>query len=403
MDKQLPPVEGTIERGFDAIRDGFAEGQQEDEGGAQLCIYRNGKKVVDLATGRDTMGGGAPYRRETLTIIMSCTKGLTATVAHRLIETERLDPEARVTRYWPEFGQAGKENVLVRHLMSHTAGLSGFDPKLEIGARELLDFARCADALARMEPLWTPGTASAYHAITYGYLVGEVIRRVTGKSVGTLFREEIAVPLGLDLWIGLPANEEPRIARQFTRRPDATVEQMQALYVALGIDPENRMAKAVLDGVAKTPEAMRVLDSPEGRAAEIPAGNGVGNARSLARLYAATIGEVDGVRLLKSETVARARVPKNEGLLPPAPFSKFLPFHPPLFGLGYELARREVVPMLGKGSFGHAGAGGRIGFAHPESGIAVAYLCNNMSWDPASGPDPRWMSWLNALTEVSRR
>lgn len=400
MDTRTMAVEGMVEPGFARFRDAFAEGQREDEGGAQLSVYRNGKKVVDLWTGRDTMRGGAPYQGETLTTIMSCTKGMTATVANRLIEQGRVDPEARVTRYWPEFGEAGKQDILVRHLLSHSAGLSGFDPVLAISPRDLLDFARCAAALARMEPLWKPGTASAYHAITYGYLVGEVIRRVAGRSVGTVFAEEIARPLKLELWIGLPPEQEPRVARQFTRRPDATVEQTRAFLAAAGIDLEHRMVKALLDGVVKTPEAMRLLDSPEGRAVEIPAGNGVGTARSLARMYAALIGEVDGVRLLSRESIERARAPKNDGLLPPEPFSGFAAFQPPRFGLGYELSR-EAMPMLGEGSFGHAGAGGRLGFAHPESGIALAYFCNNMSWDPNAGPDPRWMPWLRELGQIA--
>jgi len=401
MQKMLTQIRGSAEPGFECVRDAFAEAQRNDEGGAQLCIYRNGKMAVDLWTGRDTMAGDVPYTAETLTTIMSCTKAMTATVANRLIERGLIDPEAPVARYWPEFGEAGKQNVLVWHLLAHAAGLSGFDPVLGIGARDLLDFGRCADALAQMSPLWEPGTASAYHAITYGYLTGEVIRRVSGKTVGKLFAEEIATPLGLSLWIGLPSSEEPRVARQFSRRSDITEEQMQALLSGMGIDLSNRMVQALLDGTAKTPEALKVLDSPEGRAAEIPAGNGVGNARSLAKMYAALIGAVDGVRLLSRESLDRARTPRNDGLSPPPPFANFVAFAPPRFGLGYELSR-PVMPMLGEGSFGHAGAGGRLGFADPESGFAVAYLCNNMAWDPNAGPDPRWMPWLNALAEIAR-
>jgi CubicO group peptidase (beta-lactamase class C family) len=394
-------VVGTIERGYERVRDGFVEGQRTDEGGAQLCVYRYGKKVVDLWGGQDTMGN-RPYAGDALTVIMSCTKGVAATAALMLVERGRLDPEEPVTRYWPEFGQAGKEDMRVHHLFAHTAGLNGFDPALEIGPRDLLDFGRCANALARMEPLWKPGTASMYHAITYGYLLGELVRRIDGRSIGRFVAEEISAPLELDLWIGLPAGEESRVARQYSRRPGATVEQMTAFFSSLGVDLEDRIVRTMINAVAGTDEAMRLLDSREGHAAEIPAGNALADARSLARMYAATIGEIDGVRLLNKDTVARARLPRNDGLNAPEPLAKFPPFAPQRFGLGYMLTR-FANPMLGETSFGHDGAGGRVGFADPESGFAVAYLCNNMSWDPMAGPDPRWVPWLNALLEMAQR
>ena len=393
-------VKGTIERGYERVRDGFAEGQRGDEGGAQLCVYRYGKKVVDLWAGRDTIGN-RPYAGDALTVIMSCTKGVTATAALMLVERGKLDPEERVTRYWPEFGQAGKEDMRVHHLFAHTAGLNGFDPALNIGPSDLLDFERCANALARMAPLWKPGTASMYHAITYGYLLGELVRRIDGRSIGRFVSEEISVPLSLDLFIGLPERLESRVARQYSRRPNGTVEQITALFKSLGIDLEGRIARTMIGVVAGTEEAMRLLDSREGHAAEIPAGNALADARSLARMYAATVGEIDGVRLLNEETISRARVARNDGLNAPDPLSKFPPFAPQRFGLGYMLTR-FANPMLGETSFGHDGAGGRVGFADPESGFAVAYLCNNMSWDALAGPDPRWVPWLSALSEIAR-
>ena len=393
-------VEGTIERGYEHVREGFAEGQRGDEGGAQLCVYRYGKKVVDLWAGQDTLGKRS-YAGDALTVIMSCTKGITATAALMLVQRGKLDPEERAARYWPEFGQAGKGDMRVHHLFAHTSGLSGFDPALNISPRDLLDFGRCADALARMEPLWKPGTASMYHAITYGYLLGELVRRIDGRSIGRFVAEEISAPLGLDLWIGLPVREELRVARQYSRRPGGTVEQISAFFKAAGIDLESRVVCTLVNVVAGTDEAMRLLDSREGHAAEIPAGNALCDARSLARMYAATIGEVDGVRLLNDETVAGACVPHNDGLGAPEPLAKFPAFAPQRFGLGYMLTR-FANPMLGESSFGHDGAGGRVGFADRNSGFAVAYLCNNMSWDALAGPDPRWMPWLNALAKIAR-
>jgi CubicO group peptidase (beta-lactamase class C family) len=167
----------------------------------------------------------------------------------------------------------------------------------------------------------------------------------------------------------------------------------------MGLDLDDRIVRTMLSAVAGTQEVLRLLNSPEGHAAEIPAGNAVGNARSLARLYAATIAEVDGVRLLSHEAILRARAPRNDTVPRPDILKNFPA--PPRFGLGYEL-NRAVVPMLGEGSFGHAGAGGRLGFAHPESGFAVGYVCSRMDWDGLSGPDPRWVPWLDALNEIAR-
>jgi CubicO group peptidase (beta-lactamase class C family) len=390
---------GHVQPGYERLKESFAEGQKNDPGGAQLCVYRHGKEIASLATGRDTVRD-RPYTEQTLSVIMSCSKGVTATAAHRLVEREQIDVDAPVARYWPEFASAGKSDVRVHHLLSHSSGLMGFGPELGVEVRDLLDWSRCTRALEAMAPLWPPGTATAYHAITYGYLVGEIIRRVSGKTPGRFVADEIAGPLKLDLWIGLPAREEDRVAPQVSARPDGTVEQITALFKGLGMDLEDRTVRTLMAAVASMGEAQTLLNSPAGHAAEIPAGNGVANARSLARMYAATIGDVDGARLLNKETIERARKPRTDNLPPPPALAKLPPA--PRFGLGYELSRM-VVPMLGEGSFGHAGAGGRLGFAHPESGIAVAYVSSRMDWDGISGPDARWVPWLAALTEIARQ
>ena len=391
-------VGGTVEKGFETLRDAFAEGQAADDGGAQLCIYRHGKKVVDLWGGRDRERD-RPYTDKTLTILMSCSKGAVATCAHMLAERGLLDFDAPVTRYWPEFGQAGKDKVPVSDLMAHRVGLSGFEPGSGIGPRELLDWNKCVAALAAMEPLWQPGTAYMYHAVTFGYLVGEVIRRVSGKMPGHFFADEIAKPLGLEMWIGLPESEEDRVAPHFSDRPALTLEQWKQLLAGFGIDANARIAQSMIHGLIGTDEAIQMMKTREGHAAQIPAGNGIGNAASLARMYAATIGAVDGVRLLNAETVERARKWQTQGLTSPGDFAKLPNADPQRLGLGYELNRR-AEPMLGDGSFGHAGAGGRMGFAHPESGVAVGYVCNNMLWDGIRGPDDRWVPWTKALREA---
>jgi CubicO group peptidase (beta-lactamase class C family) len=289
--------------------------------------------------------------------------------------------------------------VLVSDRRWHRFGLTGFEPASGVGPRELLDWQRCTSALAAMEPLWVPGTAYMYHAVTYGYLVGEVIRRVSGKMPGKFIADEIAKPLGLELWIGLPPEQEHRVAPHFSDAPVMSLEQWKGLFAGFGIDVKSRVAQAMMNMIVGTDEAIKMINTREGHAAEIPAANMIGNARSLAKMYAATIGEVDGVRLMKRETMERARKPQTDGLKGPGDFAKLPNPDPQRLALGYELNRR-IEPMLGDGSFGHAGAGGRMGFAHPESGTAVGYVCNNMLWDGIRGPDDRWLPWTKALNEI---
>ncbi len=392
-------VGGTVEKGFEGVREAFAEAQGKDPGGAQLCVYRHGKKVVDIWGGRDREGN-RPYTDDTLAVLMSCTKGTVAMLANIFIERGLLDPDAPVARYWPEFAAGGKAQVPVRHLLSHSVGLSGFAPETKMGGHDILDWKKATDALASMEPLWEPGTAYFYHAVTIGYLVGEVLRRISGKSYGQLFRDEIAKPLDLELWVGLPESQEPRVARHFRDAPALTVEQWRALLAGLGIDAETRLVKTLLHTFETTEDLIfTTMNRREGHAVELPAGNGIGTAAALAKMYAAAIGEVDGVRLLRRETMERARTCLTDGIGAPEPLGKLAGGREPQhFGLGFELMR-EAEPMFGPGSFGHAGAGGRMGFAHPESGIALAYVCNNMPWDGMTA-DARWLPWTKALHEA---
>jgi CubicO group peptidase (beta-lactamase class C family) len=387
-------VHGTTAAGFEVLRDAFGEGQAKDSGGAQLCVYAQGRKVVDLWTGRDKIND-RPYTDETITLCFSVSKGATATMAHMLAERGLLDFETPVAFYWPEFAANGKAAITVADVLAHRAGLSSFDPDSWIAIRDLGDWTRCVDSLAAMKPLWEPRSAFSYHAVTYGFLVGELIRRVTGKMPGHFFAEEIARPLGLDLWIGLPAREEPRVAPFYSERQGLSAEQMTALLGGLGIDTTSRHARATLKTLADMSEGLAFLNSREGHAAQIPAANMMGTAASLARMYAATIGEVDGVRLLNPKTVSRATRFEIEGLNAPGDFARIPMMSPHRYALGYQLTR-TAAPMLGDGSFGHDGAGGRIGFAHPATGIAVGYV-NNMAWDGMSGPDDRWVPWTRAL------
>lgn len=391
-------VEGTVDQRFEAVRDAFAEGQAHDEGGAQLCVYQRRRRVVDLWTGMDKLNG-RPFTADTITILMSCTKAVTAVCVHMLAQRGLIDYDAPVARYWPEFAANGKAAITVRDILTHRAGLMAFDEETGIYGRDIFDWNRCTTALANMEPWWKPGSAYFYHALTFGYLAGEVIRRVSGKTVGEFVAAEIAGPLKLDLWIGLPIEQEHRVAPHIVPAAQTTEEQGRALFSALGLDMKTRPVRALFYMMTAGSEGLNVVNTREAHAAQLPFGNGISNARSLAKMYAACIGEIEDIRLLTPETIERVRESQNEGIRAPA---SLIPLAGPgaqRFGLGFELPR-AIEPMLGAGSFGHAGAGGRMAFAHPESGAAVAYVCNSMLWDGVSGPDRRWLGWTKALRDA---
>lgn len=388
-------VEGFVERGYEDVRSAFEQAHAADAGAAQLCVQRHGRVVVDLWTGHDPISGKS-WDADSLVVLMSASKGVAATCVHLLIERGQLDLDAPVRDYWPEFAANGKAEVTVADLLTHRAGLCGFDPESGIRAAEFTDRPRCVAALETMAPLWRPGTAFYYHAITWGFLVGELVRRVTGKSVGDLLATEIAEPLGLSLWIGLPEAQEPRVVPQFTRTPSPSAPEVAAVLARMGIDRDDRLVRNLLETVATREAGVELLNTRAGRAAEVPAGNAIGNARALARMYAATIGTVDGIRLLAPATVERACRPGTDHLIHPSPLDALPVTH--RFANGYELPRTSS-PMLGATSFGHVGTGGRIGFAHPASGTAVGYTCTDMTAEVAVGPDPRW-TWLNPLQKA---
>jgi CubicO group peptidase (beta-lactamase class C family) len=388
-------IGGYVARGYEGVREAFAAAQAADEGGAQLCVYRQGAKVVDIWGGRDKINE-RPYDEDTLTVITSCTKGATAAVVHILAERGLIDYDAPVAQYWPEFAAGGKSDARVWHLMSHSVGLPGLDVSSGLVAEDMLYLDRHLSALQAMTPVWTPGASCHYHPITYGSLLDALVRRVSGKSVARHLADEISGPLGLDFWIGLPLEEEARVAPHFQPTPGFTNEQITALLAGFGIDTTTRLAEVILLSLQQTNELLLDTDGRRLRAAELPAGNGVANAASLAKMYAAKIGEVDGIRLIQPATMERARKLRTGDMTPPGDFGKLQIGLATAYGLGYQLARGDTE-MLGEGSFGHDGAGGRIAFAHPESGFAAAYVANTMS--SGFGRDPRW-AWMAELKKV---
>ena len=390
--------EQRVERGFEAVRDAFVAAHPAEVGGAQLCVYRHGRPVLDLWTGRDT-AADRPYGPETLTVLMSCTKGAVAILAQQMLARGELSLDAPIAEAWPEFAANGKGAITLAHVLTHSSGLFGWDADAGLGGATALDWEAATSALSEMESYWAPGTAYLYHFITYGFLVGEVVRRITGKTLGQHLAERISGPLGLDLWIGLPEAEQGRVAEHVRAAPAVSPEALNATFAAMGVDPGDRLIRGLVATMGATDALIDLMTTPAGRAAEVPAGNGVGDARSLARMYAATFGEVDGVRLLTTDGVEALRTPRTDHLKAPAPFPPAPDGEAQRFALGVELPRR-LIPLLGDGSYGHPGAGGRLAFAHPESGCAVGYACNGMLWD-GRNPDPRW-AWLPVLADAVR-
>lgn len=300
----MTTIYGEVASGFEPVRAAFMENfTRHGDLGAAVCVYRNGWPVVDLWGGVADAETGGPWTRDTLQLVYSATKGATATMAHMLVQRGALDLDAPVAKYWPEFAANGKADIPVRWLLSHQAGLVALDQPVPL--KEALAWHPMAAALAAQRPLWTPGTAHGYHGRTWGWLVGEVIRRVSGRSPGRFFADEIAAPLGLDFFIGLPASERNRVSRMVYQRPNVdlttlpteSVPEELREQVAAWRDPNSFSNRAY--AVTDPPEID--FDSPEVQAAELPASNGIGTARALARMYAALIGEVDGVRLLSPD------------------------------------------------------------------------------------------------------
>ncbi len=395
----MTDIGGSVEPGFEGVADAFAASFEEHgEVGAATSVYVGGTKVVDLWGGIADRDAGTPYTEDTLQLVFSTTKGATAACANLLAQRGELDIDAPVAEYWPEFKAAGKGDIPVRWLLCHKAGLPYVDATLTLD--EALAWDPMVEALAEQAPVWEPGTAHGYHATTYGWLVGEVVRRITGKSLGTFFQEELAEPLELEFWIGLHDEQQHRVAPLIqwgsigggdagsglsagglvAEAPDPAMAELIKQFMG----PDTLLGKALGAPNNVFNDAEGGFNNPAVRAAEIPAANGVTNARSLARLYAGLTGTVDGgpsQPILGEEQVAKASELQTSGP------DKCLQFET-TFGLGFFVAS-PFAPYGGTRSFGHTGAGGSVGFADPENGIGFGYVMNKMglslNGDPRSG------------------
>ena len=356
-------IEGDCDPAFEGVREAFARNWELfDEVGASVGVTVDGQPVVDLWGGWSDAARTKAWGRETIVVVASTTKGLTGLCGNMLIDRGQLDASAPVADYWPEFAQNGKEDVLVEHLFDHRAGL----PNMPRGV-EPEDWDGVVGALASMRPRWEPGTAHSYHAVTYGYLIGEVVRRITGRTVGTFLRQEVCEPLGVDAWIGVPPELDDRCAE-----------------------------------VCKQSGG---LDSVGLRRYESPGGNGHTNGRSLARIFGAMAcgGEVDGIRLISQATLDEAVahwvtgpwIGFDESLMEPTG-----PIPRSTFGLRFArgFMRASEMSWMGphEGAFGSAGSGGSIAVADPESRVGFGYA-QNSHLGPLAGIDSRPGRLLQAL------
>ncbi|MER7900652.1 serine hydrolase domain-containing protein [Streptomyces sp. NPDC096046] len=382
-------VHGTVAEGFEPVRDAFVRNFETlGDRGAAVAVYRDGHKVVDLWGGTKDVDGSAPWEHGTAQVVRSATKGVAAAVLLLLHQRGQLDLDAPVGHYWPEFKARGKERVLVRHVLNHRAGLPVLDRPLT--PQEALDPLKGPEAVAAQAPVWEPGTDHGYHALTYGWLLDELVRRVTGQGTGAWLASQVTGPLGLDLWLGLPEPEAGRVGR---------VGRVEGAEPTGGLRarPKRSVTEAYEDPASLTRRAFAAIspfpdqNDPAYRASALPATNAMATADGLARFYATLIGDTAGAtRLFSPETVELARAEESAGP------DRVLVVGT-RFGLGYML-HGSASPFLTPGSFGHPGRGGALGFADPETGIAFGYVTNGFRKTVTA--DPRAQGLVRAVRGV---
>lgn len=360
---------------------------ERGEVGASLCVMHGGRAVVDVWGGCAHPASETPWTADTVSIVYSCTKGATALCAHVLAARGELDIEAPVAEYWPEFARAGKERATVRMMLDHSVGVPVFRGPIEPG--EMYDWNRIVTRLEDEPPFWEPGTRHGYHMINFGWTVGELVRRVSGRSLGTFFREEIAEPLGLDFWIGLPDDVEARVA-PLSPYVRAKGERLSDFALAIVNDP------ASIPAIAMANMAMINGNSRAYHAAEIGGGGGITNGRGLAGMYAPLA--AGGGTLVDADTLRRMRrvstATNCDATLRIAT----------RFALGFMVsmdnrAKAETDSVvLGDGCFGHVGAGGSIGYADVTNDVAVGYTMNRMG--PGILLNERGQSLVDAIAAV---
>ncbi len=354
-------IHGHCDERFAPVRDAFIENFKEDlELGASACVTLEGQPVVDLWAG-DADPQGHPWQEDTIVNVYSTTKTMASLCVLMLADRGEVDFGAPVATYWPEFAQKGKENVLVSHVMGHSTGVSGFDPT--VSAEQLYDWEGIVTQLASQAPWWEPGTASGYHSITQGYLQGEIVRRVSGRSLGTFFREEVAEPLGADFHIGMDPVHDSRVGELVPPVHSPKPPGLAADSIAM-----RTLTSCNLDGTEPRTSAWR--------RAEIPAAGGIGNARSVARVHSALAchGSVDGVRLLSPEGVDVILEEQTNG--PDHVFGM-----PMRFGMGFGLNSETLPISPNPRSFFWGGWGGSLAIIDLDARLTISYVMNGMAAD----------------------
>jgi CubicO group peptidase (beta-lactamase class C family) len=384
-------VEGHVSRGFEAVREAFAENfARRGELGGACCAYHDGEKVVDLWGGIRNKQTGEPWERDTMVVVHSATKGLAAMTLAVAHSRGRLDYEERVAAYWPEFAQQGKEKITVRQLLAHQAGLFAFDEPVDRSV--VADLDHLAVVLARQKPAWEPGTRQAYHALTLGFYEGELMRRVDPRrrSLGQFFQDEIASPLGEDIYIRLP--EEIPDARLATLSPPSRLHMLTGFpfrFTLEAMNPHSNIHRALVTN----PGSSVYLDEQRvyARNFEVPSGGGVGTARGIAHAYSAFAagGRELGLRQETLELLAAPAIRPAHGF-----YDECMKTDGVEFALGF-MKSTPIWRFGSDRSFGAPGAGGSLGFADPDVGVGYAYVTSQMG--TALTGDPRDVALRDAL------
>jgi len=371
-------IEGTAKKGYERVAEAFKRNfESNGEVGASVCLTIGGETVVDLWGGVADPKTGAAWSKDTVSIVFSCTKGATAVCAHVLASRGKLDLDAPVIELWPEFGQKGKEHATTRMMLDHSVAVPALRDKVKDSGPYEWDYM--TGRLAAEEPFWVPGTRNGYHGFTFGWTVGEMVRRASGKSLGTFFQDEIAKPLGLDFWIGLPEEIEPRVAPMlaYSYKPEEVVTPFM-------LDLRNRQSIPALfyfnNGAWRTGGA----NSRDGHAAEIGAANGITNARGLAGMYAPLAN--GGGKLVDAKTLARmaeVSMATHDDATLRVPTRFALGFMKSMDNRKRSIGAKVFGPdcdsvIMSSAAFGHVGAGGSLGFADPAAGLSFGYTMNQM-------------------------
>ncbi len=386
-------IEGHVSAGFESVRDAFDENfSRRHELGGACCVYHRGERVVDLWGGVRNKSTREPWQEDTMVLVYSATKGLAAMTLAVAHSRGWLDYEERVSRYWPEFAQQGKEAITVRQLLAHQAGLFAIDEPVDRNV--LADLDRLAVILARQKPAWEPGTRQAYHALSLGFYEGELLRRVDPqhRSLGRFFQDEIASPLGLDFYIRLP--ESIPNSRLATLAKPSPVAMLLGFPIRLTLASFNRRSN-IYRALGLNPGSEVVHDEQRiyARNLEVPSGGGVGTARAIAHAYSvfATGGRELQLRPETLHALSAPAIPATHGFYDECMMGEAE------FSLGF-MKSNPSWPFGNEGSFGAPGSGGSLGFADPKAGIGYAYVTSQMG--TALTGDPRDLALRNAVYSI---